>query len=953
MKAQVASAGTGKTTSLVARILAYVGDGTPLRRIAAVTFTHVAAAQLRDRVREGVTAVVREGAFLEDLYVMDPSRRHRFAEAERELEGLAATTIHGFMIAGLRLIAPAVALRPDFTVLAEWEARALFEEAVATVRFLARDAAEPLHDACDLLGDAGHDLAMELFGMRSLTERFEADADPRCRAAVTLFDAAYGRYLQRLGPDMLGPAEVERKALLMASTAGVRARVVARHPVVLVDEFQDVNPLQGAFFERLEGAGAEIVVVGDPKQSIYGFRHADVEVFRRALRRGERIAPLTRTRRHAQVVTRFLNGLTSALAERSLGFAHDEAPEVRAVGPRAEVRGRVEVHWMAADRPIGELRAQEGRVLAERLHDLHASRGHAYGEMAVLARSYASLRQAEDALVAAGIPCVTLQGRGYYERQEVRDLVHALRVGVEPAGVSLAAWLRGPFGQLRPTEVQRVMSAPDPVAILREHHPDVAGRLEHIRGWVRSSPVEALKALIRDPIVDGRRYVSFLEPRARENVDALLLDVAARQPDDIAVLLERLALLARQADAGDVPQSGEGVQLLTAHRSKGLEWPVVAVFDVGRKPWQPDEPLVLDPATGAVSLPDGPAYAAIRAAKRARDEQELYRLLYVAASRPREVLLFTGSVKTGPRGGPEGWARALTAMGLGPAAGAWDRADFLLQVHTPRGAAPAPVAPTRPVSAADPAPWIDRVFPPHPLPPLQSPSGFRQAVHGVWEGRSSSHAATPTRATVASPPPPVPDGGGGSPEPAEERWPEPLDVDGAERLPPGRAAAVGTLVHYAISHGWRGEDARHAENLARQEVMFPFDEAQRAAILAEVLELLGAYHALLGTQLPTLDERDGDRAELPFAIRIGKTVWQGVIDRLYRVGDTWWIDDYKTDRTIEPGRYHLQAALYRRAVQEVLDVAPRVRLVYLREAMVVPLDDAALDAALAVVPDAA
>lgn len=908
MRVRVASAGTGKTTSLVLRYLELIAAGTPLRRIAGVTFTNVAAAQLRDRVESAVRAVLRDGTFLDGVFTLDTSARPHFDAALRELDGVTLTTIHGFMIAGLRLTAPTMALHTDFTVLGEWEAQAMFEEELTSLLFLARSRSHGLEEAVDRLGDDVRELVMALFAKRSLTTTFVPDDDPKARAAVAVFDAAYARYVKRLGGDMLAPSEVERRAVTMMQTAGARERVVARHPVVLVDEFQDVNPVQGAFFEQLERAGSAVEVVGDPKQSIYGFRHADVEVFRRALRQGERLPPLTETRRHARVLTRFLNSLTDTLAERGMGFAPEEAPPVQAVGKRAGVPGRIELHWVTGERPIGTLRSHEAHVLAERLHGLHRDHGHAYSDMAVLARSYASLREAEEGLRAAGIPYVLLQGRGYYERQEIRDLVHALRVGVDPQGVSLAAWLRSPFAQLPVDDVERVVASDDPVAYLEAAHPQVADRLRRTSEVTRGRPLDALKFLIREPLIAGRRFVEFLDARARENVDALLFTVASRAPTDIAVLLEWLALLSRQAEAGDVPQSGAGVQLLTVHRSKGLEWPVVAVFDLGRMTFHGSEPLYLDPELVRVSLPGSPAFADARAASIARDEQETYRLLYVAASRPQEVLVLTGSVKGGARGAPEGWAIALAAMGLGPTAESYDREEFRLQVH-PMAEAPAPVETTPPASGeTEPAPWIDHRFPSHALPPVQSPSRY------VGD-------TAPPRAVAPT--------------------------TGEDAPLPGRGAAIGTLVHYAISRDWTPDDPAHIENLRAQEVMFPYTHDEREEVLAEVRELLASYRTMLGTTLPALAERADDRAELPFAMPVGATVWQGVIDRLYRTGDTWMIDDYKTDRVVEPERYHLQAGVYLRAVQAVLGVTPVVRLVYLRVGELVHLDAQDIERALA------
>lgn len=912
MRVRVASAGTGKTTSLVRRYLELIGSGTPLRRVAGVTFTRAAADELRGRVGEGVRALLRDGTYLDGLYDLRAADRPRFEEALLELEGATLTTIHGFMIAGLRLAAPTLGLDPAFRLVGEWEAEAMFEEEVKSLRFLAADPAHDLHGAVAELGDDLEGWLLALFRQRSLRERFVPDDHPRAHALERLFAAAYRRFELRLGAGRLAPSEVERRALRLVRTEPALARLRDRYRLALVDEFQDVNPLQGEFFEALERGGVAIEVVGDPKQSIYGFRHADVGVFRRALAEGEELEPLTDTRRHATVLARFLNRLTCTLAEEGWGFGPREAPAVESAGAQAEVQGRVEVLWAAGDEPIGALRAREAEALAGRLRALHDEGGYAWHDMAVLARSHVSLQAAEAALTRAGVPAVFVQGRGYFDRLEIRDLYHALRVAVDPRGRSLAAWLRSPFAQLPLDEASAVLAAEDPVARLAELRPEVHARLERMRGAALGSPLAALKFLIRDPFLDGRRYVDHLEDRARENVDALLFTVAQGPPGDLEVLLDRLDLLSRQRDAGDVPQSGDGVQLLTVHRSKGLEWPVVAVFDLGRMPWHPPQPLYLHPEDGALCVGGSPRFEEAREATKAREEDEGYRLLYVAASRPRDVLVLTGSVKGGK---PDGWAKALAAMGMGPGAGPFDRAELLLRtVGLDGGAALAPAAvggsgraAARPAPSAP--PWLDRRFALHPHPPVHSPSRL--------------------------------EGDDASPEPLPPR-----DPDEGERLP-GRATTVGTLVHYAISQDWSEATPQQLDNLRAQEVMFPYAVDEQDAILAEVRSLLASYRALLGTALPAVAERDEDHRELPMALPAGPTVWQGVIDRLYRVGDDWVLEDYKTDREERPDRYHFQLGVYWRAVRLVRGVAPRVQLVYLRSGNVVRVPAEALEAALA------
>ncbi|UCH25370.1 MAG: UvrD-helicase domain-containing protein [Trueperaceae bacterium] len=904
MKVRVASAGTGKTTSLVQRYLELIGSGIPLRRVAGVTFTRTAADELRQRVAAGVKELLENGDFLDGSYVLDEVMRPSFGEAVRELDGATLSTIHGFMVASLRLVAPMMGLDPDFSVLGEWEAQAMFEEEVKSVLYLAEDAGHGLATSRRLLGDEALPMLLTLFGQRSLTEAFESEDHPMNSALVKLFDAAYKRFELRLGSQLLPPSEVERRALKLVRNGKALARLRERFRLVLVDEFQDVNPLQGHFFEQLERGGVQIEVVGDPKQSIYGFRNADVEVFRRAMREGEELPALDRTWRHARVVARFLNHMTRTLAAEEMGFGRREAPEVEASGAQREVAGRVEIHWVTDDAPIAELRTTEARVLASRLRELHETYGYAYSDMAVLARSYAGLSQVEEALRADDLPYVLLQGRGYYERLEIRDLYHALHVGIDPSGLSLGVWLRSPFAQLDLKATAAVLAADDPLDALKVHHPEVADRLELIREGVRATPLSALKLLIREPFIAGRRYVDFLDTRARENVDALLFTVARQPPGDIEILLDRLELLSRQTDAGDVPQSGEGIQLLTVHRAKGLEWPLVAVFDLGRMNYHHPQKLYLSPENGFVYHAESSGFEAARRAIKTREEAESFRLFYVAASRARDVLVMTGSIK---RDKLEGWSKALAVMKLGPEMAPIDQTGFCLKRYPNQSiTSESPIPALK--EAVTPAPWIDRSFPRNQHPPVQSPSRLKEE-HDVST--------------------------------------EPLpfsDPEEGERLP-GRSSTVGTLVHYAISQNWRAGDPTHLENLRAQEVMFPYTSEEQQDILAEVAELLGSYQSLLGKTLPGLGARDEDYPELAMALSHQSTVWQGIIDRLYCVGDTWYLEDYKTDQEVVPSRYHFQLAVYWKAVQEVRGIQPEVRLVFLRHARVEVIDPEALEEA--------
>ncbi|GAO76024.1 UvrD-helicase domain-containing protein [Meiothermus ruber] len=905
MKVRVASAGTGKTASLVLRYLELIASGTPLRRIVGVTFTRKAADELRVRVAAAIEEVLQTGRHLS--FVASGGSRAAFQEAAREIAGATLSTIHGFMAQCLRLAAPLLHLDPDFSMLGDWEAQAIFEEEWQTLRYLAQD---PHHPLFGLVSDELTEPLLHLFSRRSLAEVFEPAAGEANQHLLQVYQTVYAAYEARLGANLLSPSELERKALELTRHPRALKRVRERVKVLLVDEYQDVNPLQGAFFAALERAGLPIEIVGDPKQSIYAFRNADVSVFRKALREGEPDPPLTHSYRHSRVLVRFLNGLTRYLAKEGLGFGLEEAPPVEGVRPE---QGRLEVHWVVGELPLEELRKQEARVLAGRLAALRGP--IEYSQMAVLVRSYNSVHFLEEALAEAQIPYVLLQGRGYYERQEGRDLYHALRAALDPRGLSLAVFLRSPFGQhtetgpLKPLElpqIEGVLQADDPLGRLAQHWPSVYERLRQIQAQARlMAPLEVLKFLIRAPLMDGRPYHDFLEPRARENVDALLFYFAPRPPQNLEGLLERLELLSRQADAGDVPQSGEGVQILTVHRAKGLEWPLVAVFDLGRKHVHQAQPLYLGQGREEgllkqwVALPETPAFEGFKEQIKRLEEEESYRLLYVAASRARDTLLLTASASHGQ---PEGWGKVLEAMNLGPASPPYHRPDFHLQTWPYRPAPPVRVL-SQP-EPSQPSPWVDARFEPEPFPPLFSPSAYKR---------------------LEAEPLPLPD-----PEEGE--------------AVPGRARAIGTLVHYAIGQNWSPDNPQHLANLEAQEVMFPFGPDERKGIMAEVQALLEHYQELLGRALPW--PRDEDYPEFAVALPLGSTVWQGVIDRLYRVGQQWYLEDYKTDQEMRPEQYFVQLGIYLTAIRQAWQIEPEVRLVYLRFGWVERLDKAILEAAL-------
>ena len=881
MRTRIASAGTGKTTYLITRILALILSGTPLRRIAAVTYTRRASADLTRKLRDALETLEREHTWLDTT--LEPSQEPHLRAALRELDGSNIGTIHSFMGNLLRLVAPTVTLDPDFSVLGEPDALTIYREELATHAFLT---GQPVPEKTQATLET-------LFRQRCLAPTLHADGDDT-KTLLALHEMLLERYRARLDNRTLAPADLELKAVDVAQHEHVLARWRERVRVVIVDEAQDLNPTQGAFFGRLEAGGIEVEAVGDPKQSIYAFRHADLDTFRAIIAASEQAEPLGTSYRHSGVLTRFLNTLTSSMGSEGRGFNANEAPAVKA---HREETGWLEVQWVVSpDRTgIDNLRAHEADLLAHCLKRLHEEQDVPYREMAILMRSRASQSHLEAALAHHGVPTVIVQGRNYYRQSEIRDLVHALKLIYDPNTLSLAAWLHSPYGGLDTRELHAVLKAEDAMEHLKAHHPVVLERLDAIRILKNHPPAEILARLARDPLIDGRAYTELLDAAAADNVDTMLVLAAPFTTSTLDTTIHALEELAEQEEVGDVPQSGNGVRLTTIHASKGLEWPVVAVFDLGRGNRPRTQDVLVQPHTGIVAIPGSAQFEALAEQHKQREEMEGYRLLYVALSRARDHMIVTGSVKQNDLTPA---IREFASIRLGPGKNytAGER-SIIVRTHDyqPLGARSAG-ADTTP-DALEVTPWSTRRYPLDATPLILRPS----------HAQPREHASTSDQAAAAS-------------------------------AGPGEAvgAIIGTLSHYALAQGWSPNDPTYASAIASQVILAPLDEATKTRVISHVTKLLATYQGMRGREVPTPAQVAEEYRELPF-LHVGEDgrIWNGIIDHLYRIQDgTWVLDDYKTDRDIEPEKHEAQMRLYGDAAVAWTGSAPTLRLVYLRHGKV-------------------
>ncbi|RPJ58832.1 MAG: hypothetical protein EHM24_28395, partial [Acidobacteria bacterium] len=480
----------------------------------------------------------------------------------------------------------------------------------------------------------------------------------------------------------------------MDEFAQSRYRLEARYHHVLVDEFQDTSRAQWRLVARLieawgEGIGLahdapvqpSIFIVGDRKQSIYAFRDADVRLLRRASRyvRGLRPAgsvhtSIARSFRSHPALLAFANSLFSEVevaGGRPDAFrfrAWDRFPvDAGAASAGGQVLGllaesKVEDTAAAAAEEICRL------LTGETVHDRQTGsvRPVKPGDIAILFRSRESHRDFAEALEPRSVPAYVYKGLGFFDADEVRDVVALVRFLADPASDNrAAALLRSRFVRLSDSAIQCLAPriarslagqagvgegqlAVEDSAMLRQLRSSLAGWLAAVD---RIPPAELL-----DQILDSSAYTFELrgprEVQARENlkkVRALARRVQNRGYATMARLADFLARLSAGDESNAIIDAADSVNLMTVHAAKGLEFPIVFLVNLGRGTGGGGEPLLMVPGVHGreplVSV--GGALAEAEEALRERDREETKRLLYVAVTRARERLYLGAVVRDG------------------------------------------------------------------------------------------------------------------------------------------------------------------------------------------------------------------------------------------------------------------------------------------------------------------
>ncbi len=505
------------------------------------------------------------------------------------------------------------------------------------------------------------------------------------------------------------------RELLARPGSSARAELEESLDLILVDEFQDTDPIQAEILELLAGSElltGKLFLVGDVKQSIYRFRGARPDLFqnyrlrfhsngRRELSANFRSIPAILAFVNTLFATTFIEDNAALRPGLEASVRADPAPpaitflwESEPVEPKPTDKSEsIDRRKQEAERIARHLRTRldQGWMIVDP-RDRQPRLAH-QGDIAFLFRSLGNASDYEQALVAQGLDYHVVGGSGFYAQQEVLDLINVLTVIEDPLDpVALAGALRSPFFSISDDGL---------FWLATEHNGQIHKGLEgNFREWLEQLPEHDFHRANRarrmladwrgvkdrlsigglvDRILNESGYEAaligeFLGDRKRANARKLVQ--MARRFDEqggftladfVARLRGDLRSVTRETQAATTDEAGEVIRLMTMHQAKGLEFPIVVIPDLGRKPHQDRQRVAFDPELGPLVNPvvdaapedDGEGtesgivlgWSIHRQRERIAEDAEALRLFYVAVTRARDSLVLSAASNIASRPG--------------------------------------------------------------------------------------------------------------------------------------------------------------------------------------------------------------------------------------------------------------------------------------------------------------
>lgn len=488
------------------------------------------------------------------------------------------------------------------------------------------------------------------------------------------------RYTEEKGKlGVMDYEDLQLRVLKLFDNSAIRKKYQEKFRYIMIDEFQDTNELQKMIVYKLCSSKSaldrgNLFVVGDPKQSIYRFRGADVDVFFDVIEDIKRVSgiepiSLKVNFRTVNTVMDFVN----QLFKRLMGDRYEElVPHKKSTNEiDVEILEDEELEVPQGEAPAEYLRRFESELLAKRIKELVNSGQYDYKDIAILFRATTDNDIYEQALKEYGIPFYNVDGKGFYNTQEIKDIINGLKViDNKFDNLALAGALRSPMFGLSDKTLYWLFRyyRSNPLEGLKEGIPNVSDieNKKSKEAYEILSKLNRIKSFVKvydliSELIDRTYYVEtwmlrFGNKQAAANIFKLIevaREFSLRETGDLEGFLryieDKIKIELEESQAQVESQDGNTVKIMTIHKSKGLQFKVVILPQMAKQFNLSNPNIIFDKRLGiAIKHPDSQGnlskdvsyiYSDIVDEIKEKDEEEHKRVLYVAMTRCEERLI--------------------------------------------------------------------------------------------------------------------------------------------------------------------------------------------------------------------------------------------------------------------------------------------------------------------------
>lgn len=469
---------------------------------------------------------------------------------------------------------------------------------------------------------------------------------------------------------------------LLSEHREVAARYMQRFKQIMVDEFQDTDDVQRQIIYLLASGDKEVLakdklfIVGDAKQSIYRFRGADVAVFRRVIndvvKSGGQYITLDKNFRTVKELLDIYNDIFSVLMSTAYDDINFKRLEYHYCAESVPCAGLIVINGQ--ERSAYDARCQEAQAITAKIEALKNEKNYNYGDFALLFRSTTDIEIYEQALKEANIPYYVVQGKGFFQQQEITDILNLLMMLDNCYNDAAAAGvLRSPFFSLSDQtlvllkaygktlwngllELNQIQELTEDERQAADFAFSTISQLRQLKGRVNLS--DLLERVWQ--LTGYKKYLlsEYMGMQKYANVEKFEVLAADFEKKDLYTLGDFIRYVramieheAREEEAQIESETGNTVKLMTVHKSKGLEFPVVVIPDMHRGKNDNNGGIFNYSKSHGIGIKlvdsDGMSYIETKTYKTIKEEDavlealELKRVLYVAMTRAKEYLVLT------------------------------------------------------------------------------------------------------------------------------------------------------------------------------------------------------------------------------------------------------------------------------------------------------------------------